>query len=229
MAEVIQINSNTWRLEEEGVRFFLLAGSEKALLVDTGMKSPNAKELAQSVTDLPLELCNTHADMDHTSGNAAFDTLYLSPAEEPSYRSYGGKGTVKPVKEGDIIDLGGRPLEVIDLPGHTPGSIALLDVNSGALIGGDAIQDGGIFLFGPTRDVPAYTQSLKDLMAKHSGRFTEVYTSHGTFPMQPSIIPQIIAGAEAMQRGELTGTPVNMFGHEAVSYNIGCATLLWEH
>ena len=41
-----------------------------------------------------------------------------------------------PLKEGDIIDLGDRPLEIIDNPGHTPGSIAILDVKNRVLIGG---------------------------------------------------------------------------------------------
>ena len=40
--EVIRINDNTWRIEDSGVRFFLLSGTEKALLIDSGMQVNNA-------------------------------------------------------------------------------------------------------------------------------------------------------------------------------------------
>ena len=46
MAEFIQINENTWRLEDGFVRCFLLEGSEKAVLIDSGMNCSNAAELA---------------------------------------------------------------------------------------------------------------------------------------------------------------------------------------
>ena len=66
----------------------------------------------------------------------------MSPAEAENY-AFGTQQTVSdvkdgmiPVKEGDIIDLGDRPLEIIDNPGHTPGSIAILEVKNRVLIGG---------------------------------------------------------------------------------------------
>lgn len=74
MAEVIRINKNTNRIEDGGVRFFLLEGSEKALLIDTGMNTPDAKKIAESFTDLPLILsyqfcsqafCNTWSGKQH--------------------------------------------------------------------------------------------------------------------------------------------------------------------
>lgn len=68
MAEIIQINDTAWRIEDNGVRFFLLTGTEKALLIDSGMNTPNAKQIAESITKLPIMLLNTHADPDHISG-----------------------------------------------------------------------------------------------------------------------------------------------------------------
>ena len=67
------------------------------------------------------------------------------------------KGRVLPAFEGDIIDLGERKLEVIHVPGHTPGSITLLDREERCLIGGDPVQiDGEIYMFGLHRDMEAY-------------------------------------------------------------------------
>ncbi len=56
MADIIQINDTTWRIEDNGVRFFLLTGTEKALLIDSGMNTPNAKQIAESITKLPVML-----------------------------------------------------------------------------------------------------------------------------------------------------------------------------
>ena len=92
MAEIIKINDKTWRIEDGMVRFYLLCGDEKAALVDTGMNVPEARTIAEGLTDLPVILINTHADPDHISGNGAFEEFYMSPAEEDNYREHGGKG-----------------------------------------------------------------------------------------------------------------------------------------
>ena len=111
--EIIQINDNTWRIEDGGVRLFLLTGSERALLIDSGMKLETARDVASGLTKLPLSLLNTHADRDHIGSNEQFDQFYMHPAEEPVYRRSGKAGTVIPVNEGDVIDLGGRELRII--------------------------------------------------------------------------------------------------------------------
>ena len=54
MHDIIQIDEKTWRIENEGVRVFLLEGSEKALLIDTGMTLPDARRIAESLTDRPV-------------------------------------------------------------------------------------------------------------------------------------------------------------------------------
>lgn len=201
--QIIQINENTWRIEEQGVRFFLLTGTKEALLIDSGMMVKNAKEIAESLTDLPLKLLNTHADMDHIAGNTAFDTFYMHPAEYTNYhKTQKRPGKMMPVWDGDIIDLGNRQLEVITLPGHTPGSIALLDIERRVLISGDPIQDGRIFMFGPQRDMLANYYSMKKISG-YMDRFDTIYPSHGSFPLSSDIILKLIDGIEKMMRGEI--------------------------
>ena len=131
--QIIQMNRNTWRMEDQGVRFFLLTGTEQALLIDSGMQVHNARDIAATLTALPVMLLNTHADMDHVGSNAQFDSFYMHPAEEADYRRAGRGGRLLPVADGDELDLGARRLRIIHLPGHTPGSIAVLDVENGAV------------------------------------------------------------------------------------------------
>lgn len=227
MAEVIQIDRNTWRIEEGMVRMFILEGEEKALLVDTGMNTPDAKEIAKTVTSKPLELMNTHADRDHISGNGAFEKIYMNPAEDENYRNAGGSGSLIPVKENDIIDLGNRPLEIIDIPGHTPGSIAILDIDKRILIAGDSVQSGNIFMFGKFRNIDDYILSMKKLLT-YQDRFDVVFPSHGEFPVKPDIIGKLIEGAGQIAEHKCQGQKVDMFGNKITLYKFEYAGFLCE-
>ena len=67
------------------------------------------------------------------------------------------------VRGGDEIDLGDRRFTVIDLPGHTPGSIGLIDHEENALIAGDAAYDGGLIDSLPESDVETYLRTMDAL------------------------------------------------------------------
>lgn len=223
MHNIIQIDEKTWRIENEGVRVFLLEGREKALLIDTGMTLPDAREIAASLTDKPIELLNTHADRDHTSGNDAFDSFYMSPNEEYRYSSKGGRGRLIPVSEGDAIDLGDRELRIIDIPGHTPGSIAVLDAGRRALISGDPIQDGNIYMFSEGRSMAQYVSSLEHLTGDFSGQFDVIYPSHGSFPVFPELIPKLRDAALEIMDGKAEGRPMTLHGSDITLYDFGFA------
>lgn len=51
-------------------------------------------------------------------------------------------------------------LTVLHLPGHTPGSIALLEERTGTLYSGDIIYDGFLIDDLPNSDVAAYRRSM---------------------------------------------------------------------
>ena len=227
MAEIIKINDDTWRIEDGDVRFFLLCGTEKAALIDSGMTTADAAEIAGGLTDLPIIMVNTHADPDHIAGNAAFEEVYMSHEEEENYRNHNGKGRIVPIHEGRTIDLGERTLKVIDIPGHTPGSIALLDEKNRVLIAGDSVQDGSIFMFGPMRNMNTYIKSLRHL-TEYDGQYDEIYAMHGTFPVKPELVYQLLEGAEKACRGEITGEPVNIFGNDVRLLKLPCAGFLCE-
>lgn len=106
-----ELFANTWAETDQGVRIFLLAGREKALLIDTGMTGLDLHAITSLHTDLPLQLLNTHADRDHIAGNAQFPEFYMHPSEAAFYRNVQhGNGRLLPVFDGDLIDLGGRTL-----------------------------------------------------------------------------------------------------------------------
>lgn len=221
-----QIFDRTWAETDVGVRIFLLAGEKEALVIDTGMNGLDVRAMAAAHTDLPYRLLNTHADRDHIASNTQFREFYMHPSEAAFYHNVqGGRGTVIPVFDGDVIDLGGRELEIIHLPGHTPGSITVLDRNSRCLIGGDPIQENGnIFMFGQHRDMGAYAAGLKRLMQRDD--FDWIYPSHASEKVSRDVIPQLIEGAERILAGKAAWTEAELHGNVIRVVDAGVARFL---
>lgn len=220
--EAIRINDDTYRIEDNGVRCFLLCGSEKSLLIDTGMSGESAKKVAEELTKLPISLINTHADRDHVAGNGEFEAAYMHPAELYNY-----KGNIIPVWDGEIIELGDRQIKVIHTPGHTPGSIALFDLKYRALFSGDPIQDGSIFLFGSQREMNAYKLSLIRIN-EMKDEIDAIYPSHGTVPVSTDIIEELINGTDRILNNEVVPESGEFFGTQINVYDIGVAKILGD-
>jgi len=80
------------------------------------------------------------------------------------------------VEGGDTIDLGDRTLTVVELPGHTPGSIGLVDDEENALLSGDAAYEGGLIDTLAESDVESYARTMERLCALD---IDVVYPGHG--------------------------------------------------
>ena len=201
-----QIDDKSWFILDEIVRIFLFTGTKSALLVDTGFGTGDLKTFAETLTDLPIILVNTHADPDHTGGNAVFPVAHMHTAEFSRYAARPEGGAVLPLWEGDKIDLGGRVFEIIHIPGHTPGSIALLDRENRIILGGDSVSASSVFIFGEGRSIPAIIASLKKLNAM-SDAFDTIYTSHGPFPIGKEAVSAQLEAAEQLLAGKLVPQP----------------------
>ena len=79
------------------------------------------------------------------------------------------------LQEGDVVDLGNRKFSVLHLPGHSPGSIALLDEHNGDFFSADAIYDGGLVDDIPGADITTYIQTMRRLAELDVGT---VYAGH---------------------------------------------------
>ncbi len=80
------------------------------------------------------------------------------------------------LEDGDVIDLGDRALEVMHLPGHSPGGIALWEKATGILFSGDVVYDGPLIDDCYHSDVGDYIESMERLRglpvtAVHGGHF----------------------------------------------------------
>lgn len=179
--EIKLIRDNFYSIEQGMVRCFLLLGEDEALLIDTGIKK-GLKEKIKEVTNLPIKVLLTHSDGDHTTGNDEFDKIYMHPVEL-EYRSL---PDVLPLED-DLVKLGDFELEVILIPGHTPGSIALLEKNQRFLIAGDSVSKATVYMFGKGRDINDWNNSLHKLKDRKD-EFDVVYASHGEVEISPNQI-----------------------------------------
>lgn len=117
----------------------------------------------------------------------------LGPAPEafdPERLEIAGVEATGVVSDGDVIDLGGRSLEVIHVPGHSPGLLALLDRASGALFTTDAIYGGSLYAHLPGVDFPAYVASVARLGALEP-LVRNVYPSHNSRRLEPAILGRV--------------------------------------
>jgi hydroxyacylglutathione hydrolase len=215
----IEIAEDFYSIEQDFVRSFLVIGEREALLVDTGVGGQDLKRYVENITKLPIRVIFTHADGDHVGGAEQFERRFMHPSEFDYYRNRNTKPiSMKPVWEGDILNLGNYCFEVILIPGHTPGSIALLERKKRFLIGGDSIQRGNIYMFGKGRNFEAFRASMKKLEGM-LGEFDLVYASHHELTVKADTVRQLYHAAGKVMEGKVVGTPVDLgFGETVYSY-----------
>jgi glyoxylase-like metal-dependent hydrolase (beta-lactamase superfamily II) len=201
----IQFAKDLFAIDEDGVRSYLLCGEKGLLLIDTGFGKINLRAAVSEISDLPITVVNTHSDGDHTGCNALFEHILMHPAEFSRYAD-SNNNTRMPaaIWEGDKIDIGGIVIECLLIPGHTPGSIALLDRENRRIFTGDTVSNSAIYMFGLGRNLPAYIESL-DKLNRLSGSFDKIYAAHGTAELSRGFLPLLLRDAKRLQAGELTG------------------------
>ncbi len=219
MAESVRIDSYTWRFEDDFVRFFLLEGENQAVMIDSGANCPDALQMAQALTDKPIMLLNTHGDGDHTSGTDGFGEIHMHALDyvccEVNIRY--PHTVLAEVNDGDVIELGNRPIRIIHIPGHTQGSIAILDVNARVLYAGDSVQKGHIYMFGNKRQPELYEQSLDKLIALQK-EYDWIYASHDEYVVPGDYAEKVRVAWKKVRNGEAKYELMDMFGTTVKSY-----------
>ena len=104
------------------------------------------------------------------------------------------------VKDGEHIDLGGRHLEIIFTPGHTPDALSLLDRANGLLFTGDTFYPGPIYLFTAETDFPAYAKSVSRLAAL-SSTVKLILPGHNVPTADPSNLAHLLTAVGMVQKG----------------------------
>ncbi len=215
---------------------YLIVGEKKALLFDTGMGISDIKKVTAELTKLPIVVLNSHTHDDHVGGNWQFDTVYGMDTDFTRKNAQGSRadaqaeitpdqicGTLpkgfdpktyvtKPWKitsymhDGDRFDLGGRTIEVIATPGHTPDAISLIDRAHGLLFTGDTYYPAPIWLFRPETDLNAYAASIRRLAAL-APQIKLVLGAHNLPVAPPSVLSRLVLAFDEVRAGKIKPTP----------------------
>jgi glyoxylase-like metal-dependent hydrolase (beta-lactamase superfamily II) len=231
---------------------YLILGSNRALLFDTGMGISDIKKLTTELTRLPVTVLNSHTHDDHVGGNWEFGSIY---GMDTDFTRNNAKGSRKDAQaeiapgeicgklpagfdrktyetrpwtittfthDGDRIALGERTLEVIATPGHTPDAISLLDRKNGLLFTGDTYYPAPIWLFRPETDLNAYENSVRKLVALEP-QTKLVLGAHNVPVAQPSVLPRLLAAFRDVRAGKVAPAPAT---EGKVLYKVGDISLL---
>lgn len=143
-----KIRENIWQIaDDNGVYCTLIKGNELAILMDTGFGRQDLRTFIEEHVQTAYIVINSHGHPDHIGGNRQFDKIYAcgSAFDEISYYTNQISDTpveyeLKPLRIGQVLELGGIHAEVISLAGHTKGSIGLLIPEERILLAGDALN-----------------------------------------------------------------------------------------
>ena len=146
-----QIAPGTWQVLSAGDYTYVVEGDEEVIVIDSGYGAGCLRAFCQSlVPGKPVyRVLNTHNHFDHTLNNYQFDAVYMSKACYAGRWSPMGElaaldvPTDYPVvflRDGDVIDLRGRPLEVYNIEEHCTGSLQFLDRKNRILFCGDELN-----------------------------------------------------------------------------------------
>lgn len=227
-----EIAPGVWRGEEYRCdNIYIVVGEERAALIDTGSGTCDLHAVVRSVTDLPYDVYLTHGHRDHSGGCRQFAQVYLHEGDRQTAKNVTlesrqdyvqfcmkDEAFVKRIfslmpQEGDFpefldypdnIDLGGRSLEVLHIPGHSAGSICLLDKTAHVLFLGDTVTSGTLIL-APGEDrrqvAKVWLTGMKKLKSL-SRWYCNIATGHGT-KMDFDRMDAVMALAEDYVAGRL--------------------------
>ena len=222
--------------QAEEVISYLVVGHKQALLFDTGMGIANIRNVVSRLTSRPIVVLNSHTHDDHVGDDWRFpwvfgmDTAFTRTNAKGSREDAQAEITpdqicgelpkifnaktyaTKPwhitmfVRDGFRINLGGRTLEIIATPGHTPDSISLIDRENGLLFTGDTYYPAPIWLYRSETDLDAYVASVKRLAAL-APQVKLVLGAHNIPVADPSVLPKLVTAIESVRAGKVSATP----------------------
>lgn len=199
-----QIDADTYAISEykhwEETHCYLLCGTDRAILIDTGLGVANIREVTDSLTALPVTVVTTHVHWDHIGGHKYFNSITVHDAEtdwlsvkfpiplsvvksnlmcEPCNFPRGFSIDDYEIFQGvpqrilhdrDHLDLGNRQLSVIHTPGHSPGHCCFYEPKREYLYSGDLIYRGCLDAFYPSTDPQKFWQSVKKVQKLNIAR-----------------------------------------------------------
>jgi glyoxylase-like metal-dependent hydrolase (beta-lactamase superfamily II) len=219
-----------WQFREDlggdhSVDAWLVAGERRALLIDALQFAEGVYPQIRELTPLPVDVLIEHGHGDHTGPamrevKDAGGKVYIHPADisladpEDKY----GKDFFSPIEDGAKLDLGGISLEVMLVPGHTPGSLAALERKRRWLFSSDTIGSGPFWVqiphSRPLHEIRDTVRALYDDLKQYPDLL--IYPGHHYQSPEQLGLPYIADTLETLElilAGKLSGTPMEIPPH----------------
>jgi hydroxyacylglutathione hydrolase len=239
-------------------QMYLVTGTEKAMLVDTGMGIGDLASVVSELTILPIIIVNTHGHPDHAGGNSNFSEVWLPEKDleimqrmcttayrlddikaangenNPAYQHMvNGLVETRPITQkylsaGQVVDLGGRQFEVLDVPGHTPGSLCLVNYEEQILFSGDTIVATPVWIYlKHSLPLHIYHQSL--LKLKELGLpAMKILPGHPPIPLDSSHLHDLIICCEEITHDPHRGVFTKTFAGEGYQWTHGKGMIIYD-
>ncbi len=203
--QVTYLGDRIYCIEEpessQGNVSYLIMGDKRAIMFDTGCGENQVKGdfkikyLINKITSLPVTLIQSHFHFDHNQNIHEFeqigfpdlpdlrervseDGLFQYTQEDLFEGNYPSDITVDewfPLETD--IDLGGRTIQLVHVPGHSDESVAILAASSKMIFLGDFLYNGALFLF-HNDDLAVYEQTVAHLNSILTDEYS-LYGAHG--------------------------------------------------
>lgn len=245
------LDNDTYVISEynhwEETHCYLLLGTNKAVLIDTGLGVSNIKDVIDGLTELPISIITTHAHWDHIGGHHLFEDISVHALEVdwlsghfPLPLSVVKSNLLKDqcqfpqhfnidnyriyqghpttiLNDGNIIDLGNRKLQVIHTPGHSPGHICLYEKAKEYLYTGDLIYTGCLDAFYPTTDPHYFMNSVSKIKDLP---LKKLLPAHHSLDKSTSLVLDIYNGFEEIYESDRLVQGSGIFDFENFSIHI---------
>lgn len=239
-----KVSENVYRISEpfgaveprvgvKTVNMYLVIGTDRAVLIDSGMGIGDLAAEVGARTDLPCLVLNTHYHWDHIGANARFPSRAIHHSEkdlvamEPdvsdvreAMRAPGAMAALpagfdpaayriltvpatQVLEDGDRIDLGGRSLRVLHTPGHSPGHVCVFDEGTGILFTGDTAFRGPLYACFQLSDPGDFLESVKRLAAQAG--VSTICPGHNDLIEEPDWLRHLAEGVERAVTGQVKG------------------------
>ncbi|MBI3914402.1 MAG: MBL fold metallo-hydrolase [Chloroflexi bacterium] len=219
------------------VNMYLVVGNACAALIDSGMGIGDIRAEIRKITALPVSVLNSHYHWDHSGANALFEesaihesevdllaqepemSAYRRAMEQPDVRAIlppdfdpaayriPRKPPTRILRDGDVMALGGRALQVIHTPGHSPGHVAYFDEASGALFTADTAYCGPMYACFAGSDPAAFAHSARRLSALRGVKM--LCPGHNDIVSNAGFLAELADAMDAALSGRAQSEPPN--------------------
>lgn len=214
--------------EFDGTNCYLVVGTEKALLIDCGTGFCDLRGACEQITSLPIIAVATHGHVDHMGGAGQFEEIYvhrddckllnrlqitipfrkafLNSNDAIKANGFTDEDVLKPkyktklipINDGYEFHLGDKTISVKHTPGHTVGSIALIDESDKIVFSGDNVCDALWMHLPGAASLEEWLPSAKWLY--HMSKEYRIFWGHRTPELTTEYIATVIGWGEEILR-----------------------------